>query len=242
MEEKHAIVSFVVVVSLISGALAVATPWRHGMGDEGATVTFTDMAGREVEVPENVDEIVGLEAGALRLITYLNATNKVVGVEQFEKDDQIGRPYVLAHPEFLNLPSIGPQHGGNAELITSQDPDLIFWTYTTAGDAEDLQKKAGIPVIALEYGDLGSNRDTFYEALGLMGDVLDKEGRASEIIQYTNSTIQNLENRTKNISDEEKPEAYVWGVSVITVLMESYPLNLSTHHSNLPMLKMSPMI
>lgn len=208
MNEKT-VIGAIVIVAVVAGALAFTTPWKT---DLQGTRTVTDMSGREVEIPENVNEIVGLEAGSLRLITYLNATDKVVGVEQFEKDDQMGRPYILAHPELLELPSIGPIHGGDAALIAAQDPDVIFWTYCTAKDANDLQEKTNIPVVALNYGDLGANRDTFHEALGLMGEVLDKEDRAEQVIHHVGSTIEDLEKRAENIPSEEKPEVYIGGV------------------------------
>lgn len=212
MDEKLAIIGAIAVVAVLGGALTVMTPWKTRAEEEGKTITIADMAGRGVEVPKKVDEIIGIEAGALRLVTYLNCTDRVVGVEDFEKREQMGRPYILAHPELSDLPSIGPQHGGDAELITARDPDVIFWTQCTAGDAKDLQKKTGIPVIALKYGDLGSEKDTFYEALGLMGKVLDREKRAEEVIQYIGSIIKDLENRTKDIPVEEKPEVYVGGI------------------------------
>lgn len=218
MNKKYATIGTIIIVAVIAGGLSVSTSGNPERGDnleseeKTDTITVTDMTGREVEVPKKVDEIVGLEAGALRLITYLNSTDKIVGVEQFEKDDQIGRPYIYAHPELSELPSIGPQHGGDPEQIVAQEPDVIFWTYATAGDAEDLQQKTGIPVIALEYGDLGAHRETVYEGLRTMGKVLGKEKRAEEVIQYIRSTIQDLEKRTEDIPSERKPEAYVGGV------------------------------
>ncbi len=196
--------------------MLVVGGWLFSTGlsamDKTETTIITDMAGREVKVPKEVDEVVGIGAGALRLITYLNATDKVVGVEEFEKRDQTGRPYIIAHPELAQLPSIGPIHGGDTELITYQNPDVIFWTYTTAGEADDLQRKTGIPVIVVRYGDLSSHRHTFYEALRLMGKVLDKEKRANQLTQYVESKIQELKERTENIPSEEKPTVYIGGV------------------------------
>ena len=174
-------------------------------------VNITDMAGRTVAVPRNVEKVVGIEAGALRLIVYLGAVDKVVGVEDFEKRDK-ARPYRLAHPELGNLTSIGPMHGGDAELIAAARPDVIFWTYAEAGAANDLQQKTGIPVVVIKYGDLSRNRKTFYEALRLMGRILGKEKRAEDVIEYVNRTIEDLTDRTKDIPPEKRPTCYVGGV------------------------------
>ncbi len=218
MNKKYAIIGTIIIVVAVIGGLSVTSSGNLGIEDNSEdkektdTIIVTDMVGREVEVPKKVDEIVGLEAGALRLITYLNSTDRVVGVEQFEKNDQIGRPYIYAHSKLSDLSSVGPQHGGDPEQIVAQEPDVIFWTYATEADAEDLQEKTGIPVIALKYGDLGAHRETVYDGLRTMGKVLDKEERAEEVIKYIQSTIQDLENRTEDIPSERKPEAYVGGV------------------------------
>ena len=198
------ILILVTVTGIISGCIKT----ENGTGNR---INITDMSGRTVEIPKKVERVVGIEAGALRLIVYLQATDKVVGVEDFEQRDN-HRPYILAHPELADLSPIGPIHGGEAELITSMQPDVIFWTYAEAGEAHDLQEKTGIPVIVISYGDLDDERDTFYGALRLIAKVLDKEKRAEELIDYIDGTIQDLNDRTRNIPDQDKPTCYVGGI------------------------------
>ena len=57
-----------------------------------------------MEVPDDPSRIVCLGPGCLRLIAFLEATNRVVGIERFEIAQKTGRPYRLAHPELLALP------------------------------------------------------------------------------------------------------------------------------------------
>ncbi len=203
----HRKLTFFVLALLTISILGSA----YSVKGQEETRTVTDMLGREVEIPKEIDEIVGIEAGALRLLTYMNATDMVVGVEQFEKSDS-NRPYIMANPELQEKESIGPQHGGDPELITAQQPDVIFWTYTTVGEADDLQQKTGIPVIGLKYGDLDDKRKTFYDALDMIGDVLEREERAEELKDFFDGTIKDLNERTKDIPEEEKPTCYVGGI------------------------------
>jgi iron complex transport system substrate-binding protein len=182
----------------------------HGQ-DEGRTVTVTDMAGRAVQVPAQPEKVVGVGAGALRLIVYFDAVEKVVGVEDIEKRDR-NRPYIMAHPELADLPCIGPIRGGDAEAIVAQDPEVIFWTYTTPADADDLQAKTGIPVVVIDYGDLGENRTVLYEALTLMGQVLGRQDRAEDLIAYMEEVIADLARRTADVPDDSKPSVYVGGI------------------------------
>ena len=211
MKKMNIIVTVIMGLIVIGGTTALICLNFDKPGD--STRTITDMAGREVEVPEEINRIVGIEAGALRLIVYLGATDKVVGVEEIEHTDNTTRPYIVAHPELQALPSIGPYYGGDAELITAQQPDIIFWTYVEVGDADALQSKTGIPVVVLNYGDLEENKETFYEALELMGNILKLESRATELQTYFDTVIDDLNNRTKDILTAEKPSVYVGGVS-----------------------------
>ena len=204
------------IVPVIIGLLILTVVLNTGCFEDdkktsGNTVKITDSLDRTVEVPENVEKVVGIEAGALRLLVYLECVDKVVGVEDTEKDG--GKPYNYAYPELSSLPVIGPIHGGDAELIVAQQPDVIFWTYATVEKADELQEKTGIPVVALDYGDLDDNKETFYECLRLVGEVMSKEDRAEELIDDIENTIQDLDDRTKDVAEDQKQKVYIGAVS-----------------------------
>ena len=211
-----------VLLGVILGLLSIP-----GFSEGQDVVTVEDSLGRTVDVPVNIERIVGLEAGTLRMIVYLEATEMVAGVENIEKRDK-KRPYRLAHPELKDLPSIGPMHGGDPELIVSVQPEVIFSTYTTRGKANDLQNKTGIPVVGLNYGDARSmTRADFYSSLRLMGKVLDKEKRAEEVIEFVESEIAGFREKTEGL-EESGPSVYVGGIGYrgahgITSTEPSYP-------------------
>lgn len=196
---------------------------------ENPTLKIEDQAGRTVEIPKNVDNIIATGPGALRFVAYLDAAEKVVGVEQIEKSWAKELPYSLANPRLRELPVIGPPFGGNPELIMDQEPDVIFWRFGSKEQAEKLQDKTGTPVIILGEGAVDPWRDnTFYKSLRLVSKVLNKEERADKVIHFVESTIQNLKNRTRNIPSDERKEAYIgavaWGKSGkgITSTMPNY--------------------
>ncbi|MFP4654294.1 MAG: hypothetical protein ACLFMM_01230 [Methanohalobium sp.] len=62
---------------------------------------------------------------------------------------------------------IGEYRGNtDPEKIVSVNPDVIFWTYVTSpDDADKLQQKTGVPVVALNYGTLGAHRGEMYKSL-----------------------------------------------------------------------------
>lgn len=54
-------------------------------GASAGSLQVTDMAERQVTVPDDPERIICLGPGTLRLIVYLQAESKVVGVEAMEK-------------------------------------------------------------------------------------------------------------------------------------------------------------
>ena len=187
------------------------------ISENTGTTKITDMLGREVEFPKDVNKIVCVGPGCLRLITYLKATDKVVGVEDAEKKwDIYGRPYRIAHPELAELPTIGqggPSPKPNPEELIKVKPDVVFACYLTEEQANNLQQKTGIPVVVLSYGKLATfNNKDLFDSIELAGKILNKEERAEEVIKFIKDCQNDLKDRTKDIPEENKPTVYVGGI------------------------------
>lgn len=186
----------------------------EGNKDETATKTVTDILGREVEIPSKSDSIIALGAGALRMVSYMEGADKVVGVENLESESGIMRAYSYVYPQLSKLPVIGEGGGGNytayEEEIIKLDPDVIIAAYNKEM-AEDLTEKVGIPVVTVSYeGIFDENMD---KSLELIGQILDKEERAEELIKYMDELEKDLDDRTKDIAEEDKPTVYTGAVS-----------------------------
>lgn len=203
---KIFIIVFVSCVTLIFSSCS-----NEGRLSPDDHVVVTDMLGREVKVPSEVQSIIGLRAGALRLLLYMDAAGMISGIEENEK--KVQTPYMAVFPELANLPSVGPQMGGDAELILAANPDVIFISYTTVQDADELQRKTGIPVIAIECTDLSTASDSLFSSLRLIGKIIRREQRADSIISYIKQTKEELKKRTSGISNDKKPLVYVGGLS-----------------------------
>jgi iron complex transport system substrate-binding protein len=217
MANKKILGSGIIFVALIGTIVGIAiyNNYLNIFKEEGDR-TITDFLGREIKIPnaDDIEKIVGLESGCLRLLVYMEAVDLICGVEDIERNMDYGRPYIYAYPELTDLPSIGPQFGGDPELILGQEPDVIFITYETKEGADELQELTGIPVIVLGYGeDYGDLKtDYLYESLEIIGEVLDKEDRADDLIDYIESLFDDLDERTSNIPNNEKEWLYIGGI------------------------------
>jgi iron complex transport system substrate-binding protein len=224
---KNTTIGILIASLLLTGMLLLAGCTAQSAAPVKAqaaatTITITDMANRSVDVKQDPQRIVGVGAGALRMICYLQAADRVVGVDDREQKKYntsgfgmpsgIDKPYNLANPDLATKPYIGGKTG-DPELIAAQNPDVVLYTFTTGKDAQTLQEKSGRPVVALVTGDLGKNKDTFYQSLRLMAKILKKEDRAESITTYIDNTIGDLNARTGNIPADKRPKVYVGGIA-----------------------------
>jgi iron complex transport system substrate-binding protein len=182
-----------------------------------------DAAGRTVTVPDTVRRVICSGSGCLRLLTYLQAQDLTVAVDDIEgkRSRFDARPYGLANPQFKTLPVFGGFRGqDNPELILTLDPapQVIFKMVgtgrgTSGLDPDELQGRTGIPVVALRAGNLHERRDELSAALRLMAAVLGREARAEAVLAFFDRTMADLQGRTGDIPEQSRPAAYVGGIA-----------------------------
>ncbi len=210
----------------------------------GETRVITDALGRHVTIPAKVERVICSGSGCLRLLVYLQAQGLAVAVDDIEgKRSQFdARPYAMANPGFKNLPVFGRFRGDdNPELILalSPQPQVILKVNPEMGmHPEDLERKTGIPVVAMRYGDLGQKRQDFYAALRTFAEVLDRQERAEAVIAFFDAHIADLEKRVAGLPEAAQPGVYVGGVAYkgpqgFTSTEPGYPPFLFLHVRNL---------
>ena len=111
---------------------------------EPASVTLTDMIGRELQLtPGSYSRVVCIGAGALRMYCYVGDTALLCGVEDIDNPtldnrpkmfDSVARPYMIAYADvFSALPSCGVggpnAQAAEAEMILSCNPDIVISEY-----------------------------------------------------------------------------------------------------------------
>ncbi len=186
---------------------------------ENQEITLTDMMGREIVLPGPATHVVAIGPGALRLYIYAGNLDYVVGIEQMETGDISGKPYMHANPELANLPIIGqggPNNAPDPEKILTVAPDVIFSTYATdAAAADELQAQTGIPVVVINYGGFGVTSifgENIQKSLWIIGEAIGDTTKAETAFRFIQQAREDLESRTKDIADADKPGVYVGGL------------------------------
>ena len=204
--------SAVLIFSLFA-ACGTAGTNSGAAGTNSGTRSITDGAGRGVSVPEKVESIVCVGVGALRYTCYMGAADLVIGVEDYETKPGTERLYNLVHfDEFKDLPVIGANGEPYTEEIIRLAPDVIVMSRYASADADDLQEKTGTPVVVVPGSDTTLDAAA-YETIRILGELYGMESRATELTDYLRGIQADLDSRTKDIPEAEKPSVYVAGVS-----------------------------
>jgi iron complex transport system substrate-binding protein len=133
---------------------------------------------------------------------------------------------IQAHPELLDLPTVGTYSEPNMEAILELKPDVVF-SYSSYPDvADSIQEKTGIPVVCTRYVE-PSKFDRTYESLKLTATILDKEERAEWLISYVGDKLDRITKITGEIPEEEKPKVYALVWRGITQTMDYAPVELA---------------
>ncbi|MCR5576238.1 MAG: ABC transporter substrate-binding protein, partial [Oscillospiraceae bacterium] len=192
-----------------------------------AETVVTDMIGREVTiVPGSYKRVVCIGAGALRMYSYIGDVGLLCGVEDIDNTslaerpkmfDSVARPYMLAYGEqFKALPSCGvggPQaQTAEAEKILSCDPDIVISEYEDVEKEDALQEQLGVPVITLKAGPGGVFDDNFYGTMRMLGVIFQNEEKAEALIGYIQAERAEIEKRTADVADADKPAVYICGL------------------------------
>lgn len=178
-----------------------------------------DLAGRQVAVPMRVDRIVALGPGTMRLVAYLQAVDKVVGIEEVERRNTVFflRPYAAVTAERLKtLPVVAPGGAGklpDMEQLMACRAQLILCIGLDVAQVESLQHKTGIPVLFLSYGELGVLRQEAIESIRLLGNVLGKEERAARLIDFIGFVQQDLRQRVQSTRSGGHSTVYFGGIA-----------------------------
>ncbi|MDR2109207.1 MAG: ABC transporter substrate-binding protein [Coriobacteriales bacterium] len=180
------------------------------------TRTVVDMLDRKVEIPAEVNRVIGLGSSSLRMIAYLEQVDKVIGVELAEQEDTVTCAYRhIYHEEFAALPVVG--EGGskgvtpNEEAIIQAAPEVIIASIDK-DSADSLAEKTNIPVICITLSDIIFDQ-IFYDNTVMLGEVLGAEQRADELIAYIQDVQADLKKRTDSLAADEVHSAYAAGIS-----------------------------
>lgn len=177
--------------------------------------TITDMEGRTVPIIEPPERVVtgGFIMPAC-IMAALGVGDKIVASGQKYNDVST---VTIVVPGIEALPSLGDGPNINVEATVALNPDIVILENDGAGQRyySEAYKKLinqlslfneSFSVVVINNPACYDNPspDTVYEEIAILGDLFDKQKRASEIIDLLKDEVALVTDRTKDIKPEER--------------------------------------
>lgn len=161
-----------------------------------AEKTVTDMAGREVEVPDEVNKIVTTYRSATQFVFCLGVQDRLVASDlSFEKISLFQKLY-----EGDKLPNVGSKNRGiNIEQILEVDPDLvILFPHNVGPEVAKKLKDYDIASVIIK----PESYEQIKETTKILGKAIGVEERAEKVINQYEKIIDIVE--SKDIGEKKK--------------------------------------
>lgn len=161
---------------------------------------ITDMAGRKVVVPDEVETVFSAST-VTAIFMYTLAPDKLLGWNY--ELNELEKSIILE--EYHDLPNFGMGDSINYEAVIAADPTIAVNVGTIndkmISDCDKLSKSLGVPVVAVD-GDLSASA----EAYRFMGELLGEEEQAEKLASYAEKTFADIEKM--EVPEDKKVRIY----------------------------------
>lgn len=161
---------------------------------------ITDMAGRTVVVPDEIETVFS-SSTVTAIFMYTLAPDKLLGWNY--ELNELEKSIILE--EYHDLPNFGMGDSINYEAVIAADPTIAVNVGTIndkmISDCDKLSKSLGVPVVAVD-GDLSASA----EAYRFMGELLGEEEQAEKLASYAEKTFADIEKM--EVPEDKKVRIY----------------------------------
>ena len=179
-----------------------------------ASVTITDMTGREITLEEPADRVVALTASDCEILCAIGAG-----------DTLVGRGEYCDYPtQVLEVPSVQSGADTNIEQILALEPQVLLMS-TMAQTEEQVQQleAAGVHVVVSDAQDIAGT----YTAIEMIGALMGRDAEADALVDSMKSAFAEIEanstgDGTETIYFEVSPLEYgLWTAGSGTFMDEA---------------------
>ena len=167
---------------------------------------ITDQIGREVELPDKIERVAALHIFGAKIVYALGQGDKMCHKGIYGKE---GEALERLDPKFAALPSVEQSNHKqiNVESLLGIKPDVVF--VYAAFDQSDVEKftEAGMTVVGIK----GETLEEAYEAVRLIGEVLECPDKAKVFNAYVEDNMNMVKERVAGIPEDKKPKVLVTG-------------------------------
>ncbi|KXO16068.1 periplasmic binding protein [Clostridiales bacterium KA00134] len=193
-----------------NGAESETTKQTETANKDGEYREVVDQAGRTVKVPKDPKRVVITfwPMGSAYTL-FQGSAETIVGMDPAMVSVAKNSLLTRIDPNVANVDSSFINADGviNEESLMKLNPDLaLIPAYAT--DQLEIFEKLGVPTIVFDVTVEDYNTvETFMSWVDLLGKAFGKESKATAIREYGEKTLKEIAERTKNLSEADKPKA-----------------------------------
>ena len=202
------------LIGLILALALCACSIMPAMAQE-ATRTVTDTIGNEVTVPAEINRIAIISTMPLASVFCMveESGEKLVGLTPASKNAAMNSFVRRIAPEIENISTAFAEgESVNVEEVVKLNPDVVFYNTNNAADVAAVEQLTALNIPCVGFStSLGdcNTVETFNTWATLIGEVLGKEVRAQEIVEYGRKAQEMVAERVGKLTDEEKSTALI---------------------------------
>lgn len=196
------------ILSCIAAMAIACIAAPAAMADENTEdyITVTDMNGRDVQVPTEIDSVV-LTALPLPSIYALTGApiENLKGVHPGSTSAIENSIMAAMYPELVGIADNFIEGTDiNVEELLKLDPDVVIYWAEYENQYEALTS-VGIPAVGVKGAEGGDVIATLSTWLDIMGQIFGTTGNTEGVIEYANTVKVDVEEQLKDVADEDKP-------------------------------------
>ena len=182
--------------------------------EESKTKTITDSAGRQVEIPKNINKVVTVgPVGVLNCFVFAMGEGEKIASglpPKFAKGDR-WKYHSIFYPGIADNIVVEDAEGViKMEKLIEIEPDVVFTMDEKT--AEEIEDK-GIKAIVLDWKDPEDVKDV----VSILGDVFYKPEKAKEYSEYFDETLEKVNERVSKIPAEERVKVLNGGLEKLSM-------------------------
>lgn len=165
-----------------------------------------DQLGRIVDIPENIDKVAATHVYGGKMLFAMGQMEKIAYQLQLGADTE---SVAKIDPVYGALDDITSTPTGNdsPETMLQYEVDVIFTDASQGMEEISMYENAGITCIAVS----GESFEEVYETAEIMGKVFGTPDKAEELINFVETKRNAIIDKTKALSDADKPVVLVTG-------------------------------
>ncbi len=193
-EDRHTIspgTLFCSIGILVEGRTRPVSLAGSSAAGDAAAVTIVDYTGQSVDLAGPAERIVSLSSSASELICALDGVGQLVGrggTSQFP-------------PSLDSVPEMGKSsYSPSMELILEAQPEVVIADTMLSQENRALMEDAGIAVVEESFVD----PEHLAQAIANIGEILGREARAADLIEFIEGYQEIAEGRVSGFSDRPR--------------------------------------